>query len=154
MKTISEIVARCQKPESMFGWDVEVLLEFIPFEHARPFLKPDATAEGWDAVVKPLTREAVIAAMASYMEFAWGKAIDHRGLSAGRSIEKLCAHLWLLGEDNFAREVEAAPYAQYGCPQLKLICERFSFPIPDDEDARRMMNGERCTATYDCGCGQ
>lgn len=153
MRTFEEIAARCSKPTSLLGFDADALLGFLPFEYAKSLLKPETDGAAWDAQLPPLTRDAVLAEMRSYMEFAWGKVDDHRGISASRSVEKMEAWLWLLGEDDLLREVEAAGYAQYGAPKLKLICERLSFPIPDDEDIRRMSRGERCTADYGCGCG-
>jgi hypothetical protein len=63
--------------------------------------------------------------MHDYMSFAWDKANNCRGLSAGRSIDHMKAWLWLLGESEMAAKI--AHFSHYGKPQLRAICERFGW---------------------------
>lgn len=162
MRTQEEIVTRIrEKRDVIFGFEAEVLLPHLDYEHAKEFLKPEASREQWEGLHRngdveeryPLTEAAALRDFRSYAEFAWGKAADHRGLSAGRSVEKLTAWAWLLGRDDVLVQVEKTDYAQYGCPKLKVICEAFGFPIPDDEGSQRMMRGEPCVVGCDMGCG-
>ena len=104
MRTQDEIVARIREKRSFFGFDAEVLLPSLDFEHAVEFLKPEATREHWEGGGEkkepyPLAEASVMRDFRDYAEFAWGKAQDHRGLSAYRSLEKLSAWAWLLGRD-------------------------------------------------------
>jgi hypothetical protein len=91
--------------------------------------------------------------MRDYMEFAWGKADDHRGLSAMRSVEKFKAWVWLLGNDKLVEFCEDDDhYAYYGAPVLQRICQEYSFPIPDDAGIQRMMKGLPCKDGCTSGC--
>ena len=158
MRTQEEIVARIREKRSMFGFDAEVLLPYLDYDHAKEFIRPVVPREKWEVSSEdggrgyPLNEEAAMRDFRAYAEFAWGKAQDHRGLSANRSVEKLEAWAWLLGRDDVLAASEAAGYASYGCPKLKVICEAFGFPIPDDEATVRMMNGEPCRPDCDSGC--
>ena len=152
MRTANEIVDRCLAKGDIFGFSAEALAEFLTFEEAKPLLKDTATPDKWEC--EPRTREAVIRKMADYMNFAWGKVEGHRGISASRSVDKMRAWVWLLGDDDALREIERAEYAQYGAPKLAVVCHRYGFPIPADEWATRMIAGEPCGAYEGCGCGR
>src|SRR5579871_5733471 len=153
MRTQDEIVARIRDIKARqraFEFGPEVLLPHLDFDHAREFLKADAKRESWetpfvvDGVERryPLTEENARADFRAYAEFAWGKAQDHRGLSAMRSVDKLSAWTWLLGRDDVLEQVEEIDFAMYGCPILKVVCEAFGFPVPDDPETQRMIRGE------------
>ena len=160
MRTQDEIVARLRAPRGdlLFNFEPDVLLPQLDFDRAREFLKDGATAEEWgratDGVEEryPLGEAAALRDFRSYAAFAWSKARYHRGLSAIRSVQKLSAWAWLLGRDDVLEAVERADYAPYGCPKLKVICEAFGFPVPDDEELVRMMRGEPCTPDCEDGC--
>lgn len=155
MRTQGEIVERVRASRTMFGFQAEVLVPHLDFEHAREFLKPEMTLEKWEEGEdpSPLTEARAVEDFRKYAEFAWGKARDHRGLSASRSVEKLSTWTWLLGRDDVLEAVEAVGYAQYGCPKLKVICDAFGFPVPDDEATQRMIRGEPCEPGCESGCG-
>ncbi len=126
-----EIVARIKerrRAEDVFGFEISEYLDWLDFDHAKQFLKDGVTAAEWiDRPFAP-TRERVIQAIRDYMPFAWEKANNQRGISAGRSIMQIQAWLWLLD----GREREMAPklsnYSDYGKPQLRAICEHFAIP--------------------------
>lgn len=146
MRTQDEIVKRMTEvtAEDIFGFQQEVLIGALEFERAKPFLVPEATAEKW----QPWNDESLKAAALDYLEFAWGKAEDHRGLSAERSVMKLTEYAWLMG-----LTVKDVPYAQYGCPFLKAFSEAIGAPVPDSIPLHRMMRGEPCREGCDMGCG-
>lgn len=58
------------------------------------------------------------------MPFAIEKAMDGRGLSASRSISKMQAWVFALGETD---AINWERYADYGRPILRQICERYGF---------------------------
>jgi len=152
MRTHDQIVKQCQQEDDMLGFTAEALLPFLPVEKVKPFLKEDADLSDWKE--QPLTAEAVIAEMREYMEFAWGKVQDHRGISASRSVTKMQAWLWLL-EDNetLAFAQKDSNYAQYGAPVLKKVCQKYGFPIPEGEDVENMSQGNPCEPGCTYGCG-
>ena len=125
MRTDAEILTRVEAVESLdfFGTQAGDLLEVLPFDAVKPFLKDDATEADW----KPLPRDqrSVKARIHEYMEFAWGKANGCRGLSAARSLDHMSAWLWLLGYDEAANTI--TDYDRYGKPQLRAICEHFGW---------------------------
>ena len=85
------------------------LIDYLPFDLAKEHLKPEATQDMWDEreIKSPLD------AAKDYLEFAWGKANDCRGLSAGRSLDHLKAWLWLAGFEQIVKE-HFAHYDRYG----------------------------------------
>lgn len=155
MQTQSAIVTRLNERKSApLDFFPEVVIGFLTFNQAKPFLNFKTTSEEevrekWAA--DALMEETVLAEMKEYMAFAWGKAQDHRGISANRSVQKMEAWAWLLERDD---EIDWENYSQYGAPILKQVCEVFDFPIPEDEDLQRMMTGEQCSPDgCEMGCG-
>jgi len=129
----------------------------LKLDDALPLMSEEAVAkytahpEKWNN--SSFDRETVLAQMREYMEFAWGKVDDHRGLSAGRSVEKFEAWVWLLADQETLDKMNAADYPQYGAPKLAVVCEAYGFPIPDDEGIRSMIQGLACHADCENGCG-
>ncbi len=151
MRTTQEIIRYYRNHSDFFGFTGEVLIPYLSEDEVKPFLKEGTDLTEWKQ--QPLTREYVIAEMRQYMEFAWGKVEDHRGISASRSVEKMRAWLWLLeDEDTRAFADDEWHYAQYGAPILKKICEVYGFPIPDGDDIRNMSQGKPCEEGCDQGC--
>lgn len=137
----------------LFGFATEVLARYLTAAQAKPLCKPEADLSDWQAV--PLTRDGVLEEMRAYMAFAWGKVLDHRGLSAGRNIDKMKAWLWLLGDDEAVAFAEnSSNYPQYGAPVLLYICERYGFQVPGGDEARNMAAGEPCEPGCQNGCGR
>ena len=134
----------------MFGFESEVYISYLTFEQARALLKPDATEESWGEVQNLADARSHLAAYVA--EVGWPKASGHRGISAGRSIEKVLAWLWLLEDEETAAQVNAALYPQYGCPKLAVLCARYDLPIPQGEDVQRMIAGEPCAPGCEMGC--
>ena len=158
MRTTDEIAAwyAAKSEDDLLGFTAEAVMEYLSFEQLKPFLKKDSSLEEWEPT--PLTEESLLERMREYMGIAWEKALGHRGISAGRSVEKMRAWLWILGDDElvaFADDDEN--YAQYGVPILKRICERYGFSVPAGEWSvqctERMAQGLPCTPACDEGCG-
>lgn len=147
---------------SFLGFDREALLEFLSFDEARPWLKPDATDENWPEP-KARTRENALEAAREYMaRIALDKAVSHRGLSAGRSIEKLRAWCWLAGDDEAVRLLDETPYENYGAPKLMALCQHFGWDWKatleggDIAIFEAQAKGEVCPAClegWQSGCG-
>ena len=99
MRTQSEIVAEIEKLKNndFLGFKREDLIDFLDFEHAKPHLKPEVTNEEWHPAQN--SRENILKQMEDYMAFAWDKANNYRGLSAGRSMAHYTAWIWLLGDE-------------------------------------------------------
>lgn len=153
MRTQEEIVegVKSNVLESFFGFATDDLVSALDFDHAKEFLKPTATPERW-AKVQEKTDEVIIGRIVDYMSFAIGKACDHRGLSANRSIEHFHAWMWLLGRDN---EVDWENYQNYGCPILMKICTIFEIDYKefgDVESFERMAEGRKCSDDCMEGC--
>jgi hypothetical protein len=128
MRTDDEILARlkAREREDFFGFERNDLVIRLPFDKAQPFLIPTATVDTWTPV--PRNRESVIAEMREYMPFAWEKANDCRGISAGRTMHHYMAWIWLIGDDMG----ELTRYEFYGKENLLRICEKYGFESHDD----------------------
>lgn len=155
MRTTDEIVARLNqiKADDFFGFESEDLVVCLPFEAARPWLKPDATADQWkEASAAP---DAVRARVLDYLPFAVEKASTHRGLSASRSISHMRAWMWLLGDDEMLAFLnDDANYANYGAPMLMQVAEKYGATLNADDGFRRMAQGKACDPSgCDEGCG-
>jgi hypothetical protein len=148
MRTQDEIVVRMRNSRSFLGFEMEVLITALDFEHAKEFLRPEVKAEDW----KCSDEQTLLSEAQIYAAFAWGKAADHRGISAGRGVEKLSAVAWLLGRDDVVSAMAAVDYAYYGCPKLKAFCEGMCFPIGTGAALERMMKGEPCSDGCDSCC--
>jgi len=150
IRTQDEVVARIREVQIDRLWEfaTEILVAYLDFEHARGFLRPEVTSAGW-IQLDPADRQAIRAALREYLHFAWKKVLDHRGLSAGRSIDKLGAWAWLLGDDEVVAVLaDESRYTPYGAPMLAYLSTRYSVPIPAGEVASRMSRGLACHA--DC----
>lgn len=166
MRTQSEIVDLYRKKAAFLDFTNEVLIAFLDYDHAKEFLKPEVTAEAWEVMSRSVGGDApthsrllgesdISEQMAGYMRFAWGKVEDHRGISAGRSVQKLAALAWLTGDDEILPFSENnSNYAQYGAPILKHICEKYGLPMPSDRGLLRMAEGLPCVKDCEEGCGR
>ena len=125
MRSDEEILARARAmtARDLLGTQQGDLLCRLPFPAVRAFFKNDAPAAEWK--IQPRDDDAIKERMHKYMKFAWGKANNRRGLSAGRSMDHMSAWLWLLGHDEAADAVLA--YDMYGKGWLRAICEAFGW---------------------------
>lgn len=116
-RTQEEIFARAVAiaEDDLFGFAREVLCERLDFEHVKPLVHEDATPEDWYRLedLMPIGDAAE-----AYLAFAMGKADNHRGISAHRSVSKLREMAWLAGLDDVVQAMDDAPYPQYGVPKL------------------------------------
>lgn len=155
LKTVDELLGY-EDSESIFGFGTSAICCFLSYDDApqnyKKGLSPEEIKEINDGTQEP-TRDNVLSAMRGYMVFAWNKVEDHRGLSTIRSIEKMRAWLWILGDDGMiAITNDESLYPNYGAPILKRICEKYDFEIPDDADIVLMADGKPCTNNGCTGC--
>src|SRR3972149_3026035 len=146
MRPQEQIVKRIErKQKEVMSFEPEVLMLYLDFEHAKPMLKPEATEKDWNGCHTPYTRENVLKEAETYMrEYGWAECQEHRGISAERTIMKMTAWAWLLEEDDLLQKMKDTEYQNYGAPKLKVVCEHFGWPIPNDEPTQRMMGGQMC----------
>jgi hypothetical protein len=132
-RTDEEIVARIQSVcNHVFDFQTGDLLPYLSsFEVAKPFLADEVTEEQFNEFHK----EAIDPAQQArdYLEFAWDKANNCRGLSASRSVDHLKAWLWLAGYDGVDEDFDKR-YQFYGKPCLVVasIMVGFSWKAHDD----------------------
>jgi len=135
MKTQNEIVAKVEeiKSEDIFGFKTNDLLEFLDFEHAKPYLIEGATEDQWEQGT--LARENILKKMEDYMSFAWEKANNCRGISAGRSLAHYTVWIWLIGDEEKFGDLEN--YNYYGKDNLIKICEEYGWDSDQWDDGKR-----------------
>lgn len=153
-RTQDEILARFRAiaDDDWMGFRREVVTDAMTLETlcaAYPDHDPAKIAKAWEPTdTEDHARQ--------YLTLAIGKILDHRGISATRSVSKLGEYAWLLGRDDVVEAMHAADYAQYGAPKVKAFAEGMGWPWPgdlDDEDAAalaRMAEGKHCEPE---GCG-
>lgn len=122
--------------EDFLGFQRGDLINFLDYELAKPYLKEGVTKEEWDEVKD--TDKDPVDVIKDYMEFAWMKANDCRGISAMRSLHHMKIWLWLAGEDEFLQEWDGfESYEYYGKPQLIAICEKYDIDWKQYDDGVR-----------------
>lgn len=135
LRTGAEIATRIEAigDDDVLGFRREALAQFLPFDDAEAVRNPEVTREEWDKLTPELTRENVQKQLLDYLNFAFEKAINERGISAGRSIQKLGEWLWILRDDEAAAYInDDAYYEPYGAPALKWLAERYEVEVPDE----------------------
>lgn len=139
--TEDEIVERIRSlKQDFFGFQTNDLLLYLSYEKAKEFLKPEVTAAQWAEIHQPISREKLLKEMEEYMDFAWEKAKNCRGLSAGRSIDHYMAWTFLAGDRDLT-EALAVPYQHYGKDHLVMICKHYGWD-PERWDDHRRVNSE------------
>lgn len=143
---------RDQEDSDMFGFRTSILIGYLDFEHAQRFIKEGFAPVDWSGAYP--SPEKVLYDAKQYMGFAWSKALDHRGLSAGRSIDHYWAWGYMLDDAEVQDWCEHGEYAMYGAPILTDICRKYGWErlygdFPMDtyhaERADRMAQGKRCS---------
>jgi hypothetical protein len=136
MRTQDDIIQRIEsrKENDFMGFEVPFYLDMLTFENAKQYLVDDAVEANWTQ----LSANDIKAKAIDYMAFAWKKANNCRGISAGRSISHYIAWLWLLGEDGFD---DMEDYEYYGKPQLIRVCEYLGLDHTLWDDGVRTNDG-------------
>lgn len=123
------------------GRDYGRLVVFFPVEEWEAFGcslregdKPPAP--------KDWTREVILEQLKSDLAFAFEKALDRRGLSAGCMFEVIRMWMWVLEDD--LQNYGDAQYAQYGLPLLKAVAVKYGLdnPIGDDSGSEFKYSSE------------
>jgi hypothetical protein len=129
--TTDEIVDRIKHirktDADFFGVRQGRLLPLLDYENASQFFNEKGLSEERfnELVHNPYgepCQEAVFAAIVEYLNFAWEKANNCRGISSSRSMEHFRELCWAMGWDDIVRFIELEDnYTCYGKPALVLI---------------------------------
>lgn len=137
-RSIEDIKEKIKNSDSFFGFDKEVYIEFLDFENAKEFLSEEYSkkVESGETEFKYVNDIHVAAQdFLDYMNFAWGKAQDERGLSASRSVAKLGAWLWMMGRNDLEEMINDDDlYNPYGAPALIAVCKEMGIKYPESLD--------------------
>ena len=132
MKTLEEILS--YEANTLDGRDLGRLASFMTKEQlTAKGLKLKNPDQDWTP--KEFTREAVIDCLKSDLAFAFEKALDKRGISAGFMYAVVKMWMWVLDEHEDLINWPDSDYAQYGLPFLKAVALRYDLPneIGDDD---------------------
>ena len=135
---VNQILAR--QRDDMFGFEVSEYIDFLDFDHAKSYLKDGVTEKEWAKIYKKPTKKNVLKAMKDYMDFAWEKANNCRGISANRSVAHYQAWIWLL-DDGFLETFNEIEYENYGKQKLIAICEKYGWDWKKRDDGARTNVG-------------
>ena len=144
MKTIDQIV-ELYKSNCLDGRDLNRLALFTPYDMLGELgIRPNEewdNKEKWDAEVKPLTRENVLAQLESDVDFGFEKALNKRGISSGFMFEVVRMWNWILEEG--LEDWPESNYAMYGLPLFKATAVKYGFdnPIGDDDGDKSWYDG-------------
>lgn len=153
LRTHEEIAERCRQPLSIYGHDIDILLNYIPYVYAKEFLIDTDDFYKWDLTVREPTKENVLMDMEKAMFIIWAKILFHTHLSGVRNIERMCSWLWLLDDKKLLKfAIEGNNYPMYGAPIFAKICEKYNFKMPTSKKIQNMVNGEPCSPNCKEGC--
>jgi len=141
MRTAKEINERIKaiEKQDFFGFETSDLIAALTYKDAKKHLKDGTTKKQWDKGRAKYSKNFAKDEILDYLPFAWMKANDCRGLSAARSLNHLCAWLFLhdtVDAENLIKEIESG-YCFYGKPHLIKVSEMFGF------NWKKHDNGER-----------
>lgn len=131
MKSIEEILK--YQSQSLDGRDICRLGSFMTHEQLKEVgLAPSKPDVDW--VPEEYTRENVIKRLESDLAFAFEKALNKRGLSAGMMFSVIKMWMWVLDEHEDLVNWSDDNYAMYGLPLFKAVALRYNLdnPIGDD----------------------
>lgn len=135
MKTLEQIIElKKNSQDTLDGRDLHRLLSFcteaqvgeLGLTLKEEYVGKHEPTEEW-------TEEVVKGRLATDLDFAFEKALDQRGLSAGMMYSVIKMWCWVLDvpEGDWSDE----NYAQYGLPLFKAAALRFDLPNPIEGDA-------------------
>ena len=127
------------KSQDILGFETGEYLSYLTYDNAQEFLKKEyqddeKTREDWGQTP---TVEESLKAMKEYMDFAWGKAKNFRGISSDRSIRHYVAWTWLIGDEDFSTRIDNSNYEYYGKDILVMICEHYGWDHEQWDDGVR-----------------
>lgn len=137
MRSQQEIVDKIKEVEGddLIDFKADFLLHYLEFEHAKPWLMEGASKILWGNPM-PSDDQSILEEMENYMEFAWDKANNFKGISAARSISHYEIWMWLIGDEEI---FDTLPdYEYYGKPILKAICEHYGWDYSKWDDGVRL----------------
>lgn len=130
MKTIEEILK--YESQALDGRDIGRLGSFMNLDQLKEVGLAPSNPEEW--VPEEYTRENVIKRLESDLAFAFEKALNKRGLSAGMMFSVIKMWMWVLDEHEDLVNWSDDNYAMYGLPLFKAVALRYNLdnPIGDD----------------------
>lgn len=146
-RTAQEILIRIAeiRDADMFGTREHDLLRALPWEDVKDLVSTQCTEQLW-------TQSNSVAEATEYLPFAMGKASNHRGLSAARSIDHYREWAWLSGQQAFMDALDL-PYNYYGAPILHAVAEAIGAQKVWAEhvtpELATMARGDRCAYCTD-----
>ncbi len=130
--TKEEVDARYKEraPVDMLGFEVDEYTPYMSIEGVRPLANEGVTDETLKETQLTLNRGEMVADMERYMEFAFEKANNQRGISASRSIQHYIAWTWLAGDYDLSTRINTVfenEYLEFGISILQGICEFYGW---------------------------
>lgn len=135
MKTLEEVLENFES-QAIDGRDANRIAQFLKSDQLERIgvkLKTDADVEEYDSNVVEWNEENVMKQIKEDVAFAFEKALDKRGLSAGMMAEVLLMWARILDEQSVLDQEDN--YAQYGLPIAKAAALAWGFEneIGDDD---------------------
>ncbi|MCU5224000.1 hypothetical protein [Bacillus tropicus] len=131
MKTLEQVI-EMHESKTLDGRDLSRLAMFVPEESLHligVFLKEEYKGAHEHIA---FTKENVLKQLEEDVSFAFEKALNQRGLSAGLMFDVVMMWNWILedGLENW----NTNEYAQYGLPLFKATAIKYGFDNPIGED--------------------
>lgn len=128
IRTQEEILERFNQVDDILDIQKNDLAAYLSFENVKPFLteedveKVENGDEKWEQSTDP--KEDIL----DYLEFAYEKAENERGLSAYRSMLHFKTWIWLDNEEFYNEIIDMLDnHTEYGIPALDKIAEHYDW---------------------------
>jgi len=125
MRSFEEMKEFIEKND-ILGMTYGDIIDCLPYEKAKEYLTNDyiEKIESGEAKWEEYNEYTIIRKIKDYLEFAWAKANNQRGLSASRSIKHFQNWFYMFNNkycDKLVKSMKA--YEYYGKPWLVIISE-------------------------------
>lgn len=132
---ILEKMKKITEEQASMDFSVEVIVYYLNWENIKPYLKEEyieKVENGEEQFNFVTSIEECAQDFLDYMNFAWGKAENQRGISASRSIQKLSTWAWLMGREDISDVLQDdSLYNPYGAPALIKACNMLDISVPE-----------------------
>lgn len=155
MQTQEEIKKRFEESGGFLRFSRDVLVDYLDYDTAKALgiVKDGVDRSQWDEratggagygptfVGTISSDDDAKQQLAAYLEFGQVKALDMRGISASRTIDKVREWLWLLGDHEGVAYCNDDNYPQYGAPIIAWVAERYGVELEESDTWADMVKG-------------
>ena len=131
LRSIDEMMVRYRRAGDPFGWEREILSRYMTETEARGTVP---NMDRWAKNAAPRTIDQIVEDATTYLDYAWGPALEHRNVLAQRSAFKLDYMCWMLGATRLGfAEIDVERRGLFFVGALRAVAEFLGADFPPSE---------------------